>query len=586
MADFQNYGGSDEENAELRKLNAEVDADSDSFEAWEKLVRACESLEGGLNRNSSPQALATLRDAYDRFLLKFPLLFGYWKKYADLEFNISGPESAEMVYERGCASITNSVDLWTDYCSFKMDTTHVAPLVRELFERAATFVGLDFLAHPFWDKYIEYEERQEAHDKIYAILKRVIHIPMHQYARYYERFRTLSHSRPLEEIAEAELLTRFRAEVEAEAASFGAAKSEAEIERDIRAKTDALFYEVFQQTQTETTKRWTYESEVKRPYFHVTELDHSQLANWRKYLDFEEAEGDFTRITALYERCLVTCAFYDEFWLRYTRWMSAQPNKDEEVRNIFLRAVTLFVPVSRPGIRMQFAYSEEASGRADIARALHEAILQKLPNCVEAIISWANLERRQSGLDAAIDIYKAQIDSPRVDLYTKAALVTQWADLLWKVKGSVDEARTVFLNNVQWYADSREFWSKWLDFELEQPTNAEQEAEHGERIHNVVEEMRTKSRMSTSTKKALCIKYLEYLQQRGVKDAMKKFLEIDREMAGPVSVSKDKFSAKDNGVVVGELDEAIRVNAEAQYFSFYSLYGEPDPKATGPADFN
>ena len=66
-------------------------------EAWEKLIRACEAQEGGLNRNSSPQALATLRDAYDRFLLKFPLLFGYWKKYADLEFNISGPESAEMV---------------------------------------------------------------------------------------------------------------------------------------------------------------------------------------------------------------------------------------------------------------------------------------------------------------------------------------------------------------------------------------------------------------------------------------------------------------------------------------------------------
>ena len=71
--------------------------DDDNFELWEKLIRACESQEGGLNRNSSPQALATLRDAYDRFLLKFPLLFGYWKKYPDLEFNISGPESAEMV---------------------------------------------------------------------------------------------------------------------------------------------------------------------------------------------------------------------------------------------------------------------------------------------------------------------------------------------------------------------------------------------------------------------------------------------------------------------------------------------------------
>lgn len=393
-------------------------------------------------------------------------------------------------------------------------------------------MGLDFLAHPFWDKYIEYEERQEAHDKIYAILKRVIHIPMHQYARYYERFRTLSHSRPLEEVVEPEVLTRFRAEVDAEAAPFGVVKSELEIERDIRAKVDAMFYDVFQTTQSETTKRWTYESEIKRPYFHVTELDHSQLANWRKYLDFEEAEGDLPRVTALYERCLVTCAFYDEFWFRYARWMQAQPNKDEEVRNIFLRAVTLYVPISRPGIRLQFAYFEETCGRIDVARAVHEAILMKIPNCVEAIISWANLQRRQSGLDAAIDVYKAQIDSPGVDLYTKAALVTQWALLLWKVKGSVEEARTVFRSNVQWYSDSREFWSKWLDFELEQPTNTELEAEHGKRIEHVIDEMRARSRMSVAIKKHLCGKYLNYLQQRGGKDAMKKFLLIDREMFG------------------------------------------------------
>jgi pre-mRNA-processing factor 39 len=69
----------------------------DNFENWEKLVRAAETLEGGLNRNSSPQAIATTRDAYDRFLAKFPLLFGYWKKYADLEFSIAGTEAAEMV---------------------------------------------------------------------------------------------------------------------------------------------------------------------------------------------------------------------------------------------------------------------------------------------------------------------------------------------------------------------------------------------------------------------------------------------------------------------------------------------------------
>lgn len=35
------------------------------------------------------------------------------------------------IYERGCASITNCVDLWTSYCSFKMETTHTPHIVRE-----------------------------------------------------------------------------------------------------------------------------------------------------------------------------------------------------------------------------------------------------------------------------------------------------------------------------------------------------------------------------------------------------------------------------------------------------------------------
>ncbi len=401
-----------------------------------------------------------------------------------------------------------------------------------LFERAATFVGLDFMAHPFWDKYLEYEERQEAHDKIFAILNRVIHIPMHQYARYFERFRQLAHNRPLQELVSADDLGRYRAEVDAENAPFGVAKAEPEVERDIRAKIDAAFYAIFTTTQTETNKRWTFEAEIKRPYFHVTELKHHQLINWRKYLEFEESEGDFSRIVFLYERCVVTCALYEEVWFRYARWMSAQEGKGEETRNIYLRAVTMFVPVSRPGIRLQFAYFEEMNGRVDIAQDVHAAVLAKLPDCVEAIISWANLQRRQKGLDAAIEIYKAQIDNPSVDIFTKAALVTEWANLLWKVKGSIDEARSVFQKNVQWYYDSRHFWQRWLEFELEQPTSIELEAEHGERIRGVFEEMQTKSRISTATKRELTDVYLTYLQQRGGKDAMKQFLVVDREMFG------------------------------------------------------
>ena len=60
-------------------------------------MRAAEAQEGGLHRNSSPGAIASTREVYDKFLARFPLFFGYWKKYADLEFSIAGTEAAEMV---------------------------------------------------------------------------------------------------------------------------------------------------------------------------------------------------------------------------------------------------------------------------------------------------------------------------------------------------------------------------------------------------------------------------------------------------------------------------------------------------------
>lgn len=406
-------------------------------------------------------------------------------------------------------------------------------LWHRLFERGSVAVGLDFLAHPFWDKYVEFEERVDAHDNIFSILKRIIHIPMHQYARYFERFRNLAHTRPLSELVTEEQLTQFRGEVETDNAAFGA-KSEIELERDLRTKIDNFHLSVFTRNQTETNKRWTYESEIKRPYFHVTELDHHQLANWRKYLDFEEAEGDYGRATFLYERCLVTCAYYDEFWFRYARWMLAQDGKEEEVRNIYARASSYYVPISRPGIRLQWAYFEEMSGRIDVARDIHGAVLLSLPGHVETIISLANLERRQNGLEAAIEVYKAQIAISGLDLYAKAALVVEWALLLWQIKGSVEDARLVFENNQSWYLNSRRFWLKYLEFEIEQPTNAATEEVQYGRIKKVFDDMRSKSSMSSTTIKSLSHIYMTYLQQRGGKEAMKEFMLVDREVNGSV----------------------------------------------------
>lgn len=412
--------------------------------------------------------------------------------------------------------------------------------MNSLFERGASSVGLDFLAHPFWDKYIEYEERVEAQDKIFAILGRIIHIPMHQYARYFNRYRELAMTRPLSELAPAEIISQFRAEIEAASSHVPpGAKAEAEIERDLRLRIDNYHLEVFTKTQTETTKRWTYESEIKRPYFHVTELDEGQLTNWNKYLDFEESEGSYSRIQFLYERCLVTCAHYDEFWLRYARWMGAQPGKEEEVRNIYQRASCLYVPIANPTVRLHYAYFEEMSGRTDVAKDIHNAILFTLPNHVETIISLANFSRRHGGLGAAIEVYKTQLDSPDCEMATKAALVAEWARLLWKIKGAPDDARKVFQANQQYYMGSRPFWTSYLMFEIEQPTSAATETVQYERIKQVISDVRSKGTLQPEVIKELVQIYMAYLLERGpnAKDTAKEYMTLDREVHGPSSVS-------------------------------------------------
>ena len=71
--------------------------------------------------------------------------------------------------------------------------------------------------------------------------------------------------------------------------------------------------------EAEVDKRLSYESKIKRPYFHVKPLDLKQLRNWDVYLDFEMEEGDHERIVVLFERCLIPAAAYEQFWVKYAR---------------------------------------------------------------------------------------------------------------------------------------------------------------------------------------------------------------------------------------------------------------------------
>ena len=51
-----------------------------------------------------------------------------------------------------------------------------------------------------------------------------------------------------------------------------------------------------------------FESQIKRPYFHIKALDDVQLNTWHKYLDFVEKEGDLANVSTPQLYSLDQCA--------------------------------------------------------------------------------------------------------------------------------------------------------------------------------------------------------------------------------------------------------------------------------------
>ena len=76
---------------------------------------------------------------------------------------------------------------------------------------------------------------------------------------------------------------------------------------------------------------YMFEEKLKRAYFHVKPLDHKQLKTWDLYLDYEIQKGDHERIVVLFERCLIPCALYEQFWSKYARYLEKAHKEGKDV---------------------------------------------------------------------------------------------------------------------------------------------------------------------------------------------------------------------------------------------------------------
>ncbi|KAG6434560.1 hypothetical protein SASPL_106198 [Salvia splendens] len=421
--------------AEEERLWSIVTTNSLDFDAWTTLIDETE--------RTSEGNISKIRKVYDTFLAEFPLCYGYWKKYADHEARLSSVDKVAEIYERAVQGVTYSVDMWLHYCVFAIGTYGDADTIRRLFERALAYVGTDYLCFPLWDKYIEFKE--------------------------------LVASRPLSELRTAEeapvIADTDSQENEGEVPPDAAEQSSTAVNASLKdaeelEKYIAIREEMYKKAKEFDFKIIGFETAIRRPYFHVRPLNVAELENWHNYLDFTEGGDDFNKVVKLYERCLIACARYPEFWIRYVLCMEASGSM-ELVENALARATLVFVK-RQPEIHLFAARFKEQHGDISGARAAYQHVHTGIaPGLLEAIIKHANMENRLGKLEDACSLYEQAIAIEKGKEHSQALalLFAQYSRFIFLVSGNVEKAREILILGVESAPLSKPFLEAMIHLE-------------------------------------------------------------------------------------------------------------------------
>ncbi|XP_038987503.1 pre-mRNA-processing factor 39-like isoform X1 [Phoenix dactylifera] len=426
------------------------------FGAWALLLSEIEK--------TSPDDIQKICLVYDAFLSEFPLCYGYWKKYASHKARLCTLYEVEELYERALRVATYSVDLWVSYCSFALLSYEDPVDIRRLYERGLSFVGKDYLCHLLWDKYIEFEYSQKQWSRLAHIYINTLRYPIKKLHSYYESFKKLVAT--WEEEIECQKDTEMSSEIVSNCGTENVKDcGYAEISnaiRDLLNQQDGLprpnavkkyldIGELFYQRSNQLDRKISYfEAQIRRPYFHVKPLDDRQLQNWHQYLDFVEMQGDFDWAVKLYERCLIPCANYSEFWIRYVEFVDAKGGR-EIAQYALDRALTVFLK-RVPAFHLYCTMFKEQIGDVCGARALfHRSIMDSDPEFIENVNREANMEKRMGNIDAACMIYEKAIEMAKEKhiLQILPVLYTNFAQFTMLARGSIDAAREVFVKGIQ-----------------------------------------------------------------------------------------------------------------------------------------
>ena len=263
------------------------------------------------------------------------------------------------VFEQCLKAIPISVDLWIHFLNHQRAIAAAEEMesggsgnlhvVRHSYERAVTECGREWRSDKLWDHYVKWETEAGEVARVYQLYKRILKVPTQGAAHNLKLAEVLVKANSPKDLLPMDKFLALRKEVLEKGSLTGTLPSAAEAipgeddatamaseeeNKAIRAKLVIELEAIYSETEARSKLRWKYEEGIKRPYFHVKPLEQGQLKNWQDYLDFMKVEmakegGDLTEVEIIYERCLIACALYEEFWMDYVNWLMKRSDLDK-----------------------------------------------------------------------------------------------------------------------------------------------------------------------------------------------------------------------------------------------------------------
>ncbi|GMF44699.1 unnamed protein product [Phytophthora fragariaefolia] len=428
-------------------------------------------------------------------LYMYPLGLGSCEQYALYEYGLANKTKEDVtgtvatleeaktkareVYERGIVAVKYSVDMWMKYCEFLIHTLHspidearpyvycssglvlvttlicaVVGLLRSLLERAVATCGADPLAGPLWELYIQVETVNNDMPRLNQVFKRIMHQPLRNLEEFWEKYNQFVLAQQLSALATPE-----------EQKALAGDGEELMDEGLLRVKIVNAVEAVKNKTMEDIYRRQAFEAGIDRSYFHVTPVTEAAMKNWHSYLDYEEAAGNTARCQTLYERCLISCANYEEIWLRYVTWVETVHGFNA-ADSVFQRAVTNFLKY-RASIYLEYASFLEAHDKLQKAQDTYMKVLSDVaPKLAEAFLHYCNFERRRGDIETAKMWYERGMEAVENDPEVFAYVSISYATFLNKNVGDAALARSVFERATQKHSESALLWLNFIHFEV------------------------------------------------------------------------------------------------------------------------